>query len=136
MDRDVTHPAGPICHPSIRLHNWLTYGSLPKNHKVRNIAITAAAIAAVDNQPIAQSGQGRMNRPMTFLRTAINMITAINGGAATPLMTPDQSGGGDRAVEGFRIEGASSQPGRPIQCLAEGVGSRAGEHRHGQHADA
>src|SRR5215472_15209651 len=114
MDRDVTHPAGPICHPSIRLHNWLTYGSLPKNHKVRNIAITAAAIAAVDNQPIAQSGQGRMNRPMTFLRTAINMITAINGGAATPLMTGDQNS----ALNGSRSTKLIITPTRVATAIA------------------
>jgi CO/xanthine dehydrogenase Mo-binding subunit len=34
MDQDVTHPAGPKCHPSIRLHkvtstDWLSHPELP-----------------------------------------------------------------------------------------------------------
>ena len=47
----------------------------------------------------------------------------------------DQAGGCDGAVEGFRIERPAGEPGRPIQSLAEGIGGRSGQHRHGQHAD-
>ena len=61
------------------------------SHQVANIAATAAAIAAVDSHPIAQSSRGRVKAPITSRCIAISMITTISGTATTPLMTADQN---------------------------------------------
>jgi hypothetical protein len=60
-------------------------------HQVRNIAATATAITAVDNQPIAQSGRGKVNTPITGFCSAMIMITTINGTATTPFSTAAQN---------------------------------------------
>lgn len=55
-----------------------------RRYQVANIAATAAATTAVDSHPIAESGRGSTNRPMTRFCRAITMITAISGTATRP----------------------------------------------------
>ena len=49
---------------------------------------TATAIATVQTQPIAESGRGSVNAPIT--RFCLAMIMTINGTAMTPLITAHQ----------------------------------------------
>jgi hypothetical protein len=111
------------------------------------MATTAAAITPVDSQPIAQSGRGTTNDPMTRLCRAITMITAISGTATMPFSTADQnraligsnSGevdadadedcGRDRAVERPGVPRERTETRRPAERLGERVGGGAGQHR-------
>jgi hypothetical protein len=60
-------------------------------HQVANMIATATAITAVDNQPMAQSGRGRVNLPITRSCMAMIMITTISGTATTPFSTAAQN---------------------------------------------
>jgi hypothetical protein len=53
--------------------------------------VTAAAITAVDSQPTAQSGRGRVNFPIMRSCMAMIMITAISGTATTLFSTAAQN---------------------------------------------
>src|SRR5207302_9087199 len=59
--------------------------------QVANIVTTAKAIAAVDSQPMAQSGRGRVNWPITLGCIVMIIMTTISGTAATPLITAVQN---------------------------------------------
>ena len=52
---------------------------------------TAKVIAPVHSQPIASSGPGSTNRPITLGCMAMIIITTINGTATTPLITAHQN---------------------------------------------
>ena len=114
---------------------------------------TATAIAAVQTQPRAQSGHGRVNRPITLGCIAMIMMTPMSGTATIPFSTrrpeqrldrietdeidedPHQRRDGDRRIEGFCVQRSPRQSRRPAQCLAQCVGRRACQHRHREQAD-
>ena len=79
------------------LRGWLdspfnsSSGFQPFSYKVTNITTTAIAIVAVQSQPMAHSGRGKVNRPMIRFCIAMIMMTTISGTATTPFSTADQN---------------------------------------------
>src|SRR6202047_602451 len=59
--------------------------------QVANIVTTAKVIAAVDSQPMAHSGRGRVNWPITLGCIVMIIMTTISGTATTPLITAVQN---------------------------------------------
>ena len=115
--------------------------------------IVARAITKVASHPPTTIDRGSVKRPITRPLVEISIMTAITGAATTPLSTALQysaligsigeklsatptSCHRDRRVERLGASWLTRQAVGQSKALAEGVGGRSGQHRHGQHSGA
>ncbi len=117
-------------------------------------ATLATAMTSAATMPPALICHGSTNSPIILPLVAISSIAAIIGAARTPFSTAlqysaligstptklsasaDQRRKRDDAVEGARVLELAVEALDPVEGLADGVGGRSGQHRHGQESGA